>query len=308
MLKNTSTTITYTVWNSLTGGLQMGDSANHSCSLSLNGGAFVTATNSPSEVGAGVYALVLTAAETNADLVTLSVTSSTTAVVIPPVQIVFHDSSAYKADVSGIPASVWSAATRTLSDPVSVSSASVSSIASAAASDVWSASSRTLSAPPEIASNSISAIVSSVWAANSRTLSAPVNVSTTSISAIQNGLATASALSTVDSVCNAIQAKTDLIPARPAAEGSAMTLTSLYDDLKTLSTSSIASAVLGFDISDVENTAPLFSLCTVILAQLQSAVNGTDWTIYRTDGTTQHAVRTLAVSSEAEPVTGVSGP
>lgn len=278
MLKNTSTTITYTAWNSLTGELCTGDSANHTCSLSLNGGAFVTATNSPSEVGSGVYALVLTAAETNADLVTLSVTSSTTAVVIPPVQIVFHDANAYKADLSGIPSSVWSA------------------------------DSRTLSAPPEIASNSISAIVSSVWAANSRTLSAPVNVSTTSVSAIQNGLAMASALSTVDSVCDAIQAKTDLLPAQPAAEGSAMTLTSQYDDLKTLNTSSIASAVLGFDISNVENTAPLYSLCTVILAQLQSAVNGTDWTIYRTDGTTQHAVRTLAVSSEAEPVTGVSGP
>jgi len=307
MLKNHSTTITYTAWNSSTGALCTGDSANHTCSLSLNGGSFATATNSPSEVGAGVYALVLTAAETNADLVTLSVTSSTTSVVIPPVQIVFHDPSDYKADVSGVPANVWAYTTRGLSSPVSVSSASVSSIASDSASSVWSAATRTLSSSPEIASNSISAIVSSVWAADSRTLSGPVTISSGSISSIQSGLATASDLATVDSVCDAIQAKTDLIPAQPAAVGSAMTLTSDYSALTTLTTSSIASAVLGCDISNVESTAPLYSLCTVILAQLQSSVNGTDWTIYRTDGTTQHAVRTITSSSEADPITGVSG-
>lgn len=46
------------------------------------------------------------------------------------------------------------------------------------------------------------------------------------VTEIQSGLATAAALTTVDSVVDAIQAKTDNLPASPAAVGSAMTLTS----------------------------------------------------------------------------------
>ncbi len=53
------------------------------------------------------------------------------------------------------------------------------------------------------------------------------------VSAIQSGLATSSALSAAQSDVTAIKAKTDNLPASPAAVGSAMTLTVAYDAAKT---------------------------------------------------------------------------
>ena len=77
--------------------------------------------------------------------------------------------------------------------------------------------------------------------------------------------------------------------------------------LLTLNANSIAAGVLAYDISNVESSAPIFSLCTEILAHLQSSISGSTWTIYRTNGVTQHASRTIAASDESTPVTGVSG-
>ena len=66
-----------------------------------------------------------------------------------------------------------------------------------------------------------------VWEYSTRTLTAsPTDIS---------GLATSSALSSVASNVLAVKAKTDNLPASPAAVGSAMTLTSAYDAAKTAS-------------------------------------------------------------------------
>ena len=66
-----------------------------------------------------------------------------------------------------------------------------------------------------------------IWEYPTRTITAsPTDVS---------GLATASALSAVASNVAAVKAKTDNLPASPAAVGSAMTLTSAYDAAKTAS-------------------------------------------------------------------------
>jgi len=66
----------------------------------------------------------------------------------------------------------------------------------------------------------------------------------------------------------------------------------------------IADTVLGRDIDNVESTAPEHSLCTTILAMLESSVSGSVWTIKRTNGTT-HATKTVT-SGTADPITGVS--
>lgn len=50
-------------------------------------------------------------------------------------------------------------------------------------------------------------------------------------------------LSTVDTVVDAVKAKTDNLPAAPAATGAAMTLTSAYDAAKTAATQSSVSAI-----------------------------------------------------------------
>lgn len=68
----------------------------------------------------------------------------------------------------------------------------------------------------------------------------------------------------------------------------------------------IADSVLGRNVSNVESTAAEHSICTLVLAALESSVIGTSWTIKRTDGTTTHATKTVTTDASAEPITGVS--
>jgi hypothetical protein len=68
----------------------------------------------------------------------------------------------------------------------------------------------------------------------------------------------------------------------------------------------IADAVLGRNVSNVEATAAEHSVCTLVLAALESSVIGTSWTIKRTDGTTTHVTKTVTTDASAEPITGVA--
>jgi hypothetical protein len=67
----------------------------------------------------------------------------------------------------------------------------------------------------------------------------------------------------------------------------------------------VADAVLGRSVANVESTAAAHSLTTVVLAMLESSVDGSTWTIRRTDGTTTHASKTVTRDPFAEPITGV---
>ncbi len=67
----------------------------------------------------------------------------------------------------------------------------------------------------------------------------------------------------------------------------------------------IADATLKRGVSSVEASAPEHSLCTVVLAMLESERSGTSWTIYRTDGATVHVSKTLQTDANAEPVVKV---
>jgi hypothetical protein len=68
----------------------------------------------------------------------------------------------------------------------------------------------------------------------------------------------------------------------------------------------IADTVLGRSVANSQATAAEWSLATLVLAVLESNAVGSTWTIYRTDGTTVHAVKTLATDANADPVVGVS--
>lgn len=210
MLKGTACTVTYVTWDTGTGGLKTGDVTNHTCTWLKDSGTPATCTNTPSEVGGGVYKIALTATETNCDLGTLMISSSTTGAVCPPVQIVFHDASQYKADVSGIPASVWSNSSRTLT-----------SSAGASAADIWSYSGgRTLtSSPTDISglatASNLSTLQTTANAIKGKTDNLPASpaavgsamtltsaydaakTAAPTVTQIQNGLATASAVSTL---------------------------------------------------------------------------------------------------------------
>lgn len=68
----------------------------------------------------------------------------------------------------------------------------------------------------------------------------------------------------------------------------------------------VADAVLGRSVSTAEASAAEHSLVTIILAMLESAVQGTTWTIKRSDGTTTHLTKTVAHDANAQPITGVT--
>ena len=68
----------------------------------------------------------------------------------------------------------------------------------------------------------------------------------------------------------------------------------------------VADAVLARNVSHVEAAAAEHSLCTVVLAALESSTSGTTWTIKRTDGNTTHATKTVTKDATAQPITGVS--
>ena len=68
----------------------------------------------------------------------------------------------------------------------------------------------------------------------------------------------------------------------------------------------IADAALARSVSNVEATAAEHSLTTLVLGALESKLNSDKtWSIYRTDGETLHATKTVTTNASAEPVTGV---
>ena len=75
---------------------------------------------------------------------------------------------------------------------------------------------------------------------------------------------------------------------------------------QTVNQTNVADSVLSRNVSNVEATAPEHSLCTTVLAPLESAVTGLVWTINRTDGVTPHAVKTITVNAAANPITSVT--
>jgi len=110
-------------------------------------------------------------------------------------------------------------------------------------------------------------------------------------------LATQTSVNTIDDFLDtevaAIKAKTDLIPAAPAAVGDIPTAIQNAD------------ALLNRSITNTQDTADVHSLTTVVLAMLESSMSGTTWTIRKTGGTT-FTTKTITVDAGADPITGVT--
>jgi hypothetical protein len=98
----------------------------------------------------------------------------------------------------------------------------------------------------------------------------------------------------------AIKARTDALPDDPAATGDPMTLT-------VAERNAVADALLQRDVSNVEAAALEHSLCFVVLAMSESntTANANCLTVFRSDGVTQFAQKTIFTSSTAVPITGV---
>ena len=94
----------------------------------------------------------------------------------------------------------------------------------------------------------------------------------------------------------AIQAKTDNLPADPAAA------------LSSADCAAIADAVLSRGVAGVEASADEHSLCFVVLALSESntTANANMLTVYRSDGTTEFVQKAITSAPTAEAITGVS--
>lgn len=177
----------------------------------------------------------------------------------------------------------------------------------ATAEQIWTYATRVLTAGTNIDGSTFTSLPEVTTDSASRTAS----------KADVSALATAAALATVDANVDAILVDTgttlpatlstingyvDCLPA--TLDGS--TLTNMPAGTLTASErNSVADAVLKRDIDNVEATANEHTLCTIVLAMLESSVSGTTWTIKRTDGSTTHASKTVTTDSSADPITGV---
>lgn len=104
-------------------------------------------------------------------------------------------------------------------------------------------------------------------------------------------------LATVDGVADAIKAKTDNLPASPAAVGSAMTLTSAYDFAKGTSAMAESYAANG------AAPTPTEALMAIHQMLMQFVIAGTSLTVKKLDNTTTAFVVTL--DSATEPTSAV---
>jgi hypothetical protein len=108
----------------------------------------------------------------------------------------------------------------------------------------------------------------------------------------------------VDTEVAAIKAKTDLIPASPAAVGSAMTLTS--GERASIADTTLRRTMANVEASSDGDTPGLSSLYGSVQQMQESAASGSTLTVKKTDGTTTLGTKTLASDAAADPITGIS--
>lgn len=132
-----------------------------------------------------------------------------------------------------------------------------------------------------------------VAAMASNTLTASA-LATDAVTEIQSGLATSSALSTVDTAVDAIKAKTDNLPASPAATGDIPTTVENADEL------------LKRDMSAVTGEASRSVLNAMRFIRNGFSISGTTMSILKEDDSTTAYTRDLTTDASAQPITGVS--
>lgn len=119
-------------------------------------------------------------------------------------------------------------------------------------------------------------------------------LATDAVTEIQSGLATASALTTVDTVVDAIQAKTDNLPADPAATSNIPTATENADEL------------LKRDMGAVTGEASRSVLNAMRFIRNGFTISGVTLSVLEEDDTTVAYTRDLTTDPAAQPITGVS--
>ena len=192
--------------------------------------------------------------------------------------------------------------------------ATVGSRSSHSAADVWGVATRTLSAFAFTVTTSDAASIAAILEDTGTTLPAQISglsipSAATNASAVRAELETELArldVATSTRLASASYTAPDNASITAILEDTGATIPAQIAALSIPTTTQIADAVLSRNVSSVEGSAGEHTLCTLVLAGLESSVSGTTWTIKRTDGTTTHATKTVATDANADPVTGVS--
>lgn len=115
----------------------------------------------------------------------------------------------------------------------------------------------------------------------------------------------------LDTEIAAIKAKTDNLPAQPAAVGSAMTLTAAYDPAKTAATQASVDALWTTAIAeayaaDGAAPTPAQALCMILQLLAEKSVSGTTMTVKKLDGATTAMTFTLNDATAPTSITRAS--
>jgi hypothetical protein len=129
----------------------------------------------------------------------------------------------------------------------------------------------------------------------------------TSVNDLPTNAELATALGTADdAVIAAIGALHDFDPATDAViVGSIQADAITASAIAAAGANEIADAILLRSYSNVEDTAGDHTLAALIAGALESAIVGTTWTLYKTDGATAMLTKTVTVDASADPITGV---
>jgi hypothetical protein len=244
-------------------------------------------------------------------------------------RVVLVDTTTTNTDMRGTDnaalASVWTATRGSYLD------AAISSRSSHTAADVWTSTTRTLS------SGGVSSITGGVWDelltahTTAGTFGAKLlrSINTTNeVKVVGSGHVAADVHESQPNSIHATTFEAGAIDAAALASDAASEIasavrTNLTDELgridvaisTRLATSgyttpptaaTIADTVLGRSVVNVEATAAEHSLCTLILGATESAISGSTWTIYETDGSTTYRTKTITTDATANPITAVT--
>ena len=166
-----------------------------------------------------------------------------------------------------------------------------------------------LTAMPNVASGSAGAIITS----GTGTAQLSVSSGLVTLAGVTH---TGAVIPTVSAVSGAVGSVTGAVTVGTINAG-VITATSIATDaitaakIATDADNEIADAVLSRSVSNVQGvgsvsgTANEHTLCSLVLANLENSISGTTLTVYKTDRSGAHLVKTLTTNASGIPITGI---
>jgi hypothetical protein len=291
LFKNAAQKIHVFAYDATTGAPKTGDAGNITAYVSLDGTsqAVDDVSAHPSEVSAanmpGVYAFSLSAGETNCDSFALYAKSSTANVCIEPI-VGFTQAGAIPKVAAGAPNGL----------PLMPASGALEvDLQTIKGQSITCSAAVTVGAYVGNATHAVAVDAGGYVTFN--------NTSIAAVTAVTNGVTLAADQAVNVTKWGGVAIAGAYVQANAAQWGGG--------SLPTVSTANqIADAVLARNVSNVEAAAPRTSLATLVLATTNKAntkAHAGQFTVYRTDGATEHAQIAISTDPNAAPIDGIGG-